>query len=74
MYKCRLKISSSMSVATFLQGVYASYHENDLSKITHGPEIHEVILITAVRDDDLRATPTYKSSIHKHIKELFLNG
>lgn len=38
----------------------ASYHENDLSKVTHGPEVHEVILITAVRDHNLRAHPTCK--------------
>lgn len=40
--------------------LYAFYHENNLSKISHGLKIHDVILITPVRDDDLRANSTYK--------------
>ena len=40
--------------------LYASYHENNLSKISHGLKIHDIILITPVRDDDLRAHSTCK--------------
>lgn len=48
--------------------IFTPYHENYLSKITHGPQIHNVILITAVWNDDLRANPTYKDAFIKNMK------
>lgn len=48
----------------------ASYHEHDLPQVPHGPEIHEVILITAVRDYDLGAHPTCRPSDHEQMQAL----
>lgn len=57
-------ISAFMAVCTlksfFKRNLHllAAYQKEDLPKITHGPEVHEVILITAMRDYNLRPNPT----------------
>lgn len=36
------------------------YHEDDLTKVTHGPHVHQVILVTAMRNHYLGTYAAFK--------------
>lgn len=63
---CKFKINTiHKCLNIFLKCLHLciSYQEHDLSKISHRPQVHDVILVTAMRDQNLRAHATCKLSV-----------
>lgn len=39
-----------------------THHEEELPQVAHGPQVHQVVLIAAIGDDDLRANATWRDT------------
>ena len=57
------------------------YHEDDLTKVTHGPHVHQVILVTAMRNYYLGAYAAFKERTNsrftlskQHCKNLYTSS